>query len=153
MTAADAYRAIKARLQAETAGVTFPLRFHGEDAGPLPDTPSAFAFVVFTNDGSGRGPTAFGGGQGSNLYRNQGVLEAFVFVPNGEGIDVAMDKAELVAARLRSFRDAAIGLSFSSCDVIPIGEGAKVAPPGLASEVNNYMCALAECALHFDQIG
>lgn len=148
-SAADAYRAIKARLQSAAFG--FPLRFQSEDSGPLPDTPAPFAFVLFNNDGSGRGPTAFGGGQGSNLYRNQALIEAFVFVPNGEGIDAAMDNAELVAARLRSFREAKV--SCGSADVVPIGEGSKISVPGLSSEVNNYICALAEITAHFDQIG
>jgi hypothetical protein len=148
VTASQAYAAVKARL--DGAGFSFPLRYQGEDSGPLPDTPATFAFVVFGNDGSGRGPVAFGGGRGANLYRNQGVIEAFVFVPNGEGLSAAMDAAELVAARLRSFRDT---ISCFSADVIPVGEGSKIAPPGLNSEVSNYQCAVAEIAMHFDQIG
>lgn len=149
VTASEAYAAVKARL--DGAGFSFPLRYQGEDSGPLPDTPATFAFVVFSNDGSGRGPVAFGGGVGRNLYRNLGVVEAFVFVPNGEGLAAAMNAAELVAARLRSFRDASI--SCFSADVIPVGEGSKITPPGLSSEVSNYQCAVAEIAMHFDQIG
>ncbi len=149
VTASEALAAVKARL--DGAGFPFPVRYQGEDSGPLPDTPATFAFVVFNNDGSGRGPTAFGGGAGRNLYRNLGVIEAYVFVPNGEGLAAATDAAEQVAARLRSYRDASI--SCFSADVIPVGEGSKIAPPGLSSEVNNYQCAVAECAFHFDQIG
>lgn len=149
VTASEAFAAMKARL--DGAGFSFPLRYQGEDSGPLPNAPTTFCFVVFSNDGSGRGPVAFGGGNGRNLYRNQGVAEGFVFVPDGEGLTAAMDAAELVAARLRSFRDASI--SCFSADVIPVGEGSKISPPGLNSAVNNYQCAIAEVAFHFDQIG
>lgn len=149
VTASEAYAAVKARL--EGAAFSFPLRYQGEDSGPLPDTPSTFAFVVFNNDGSGRGPAAFGGGRGSNLYRNQATVEAYVFAPNGEGLPVAMEAAELLAARLRSFRDNSI--SCFSADVIPVGEGSALKPPGLNSEVSNYQCAVAEISLTFDQIG
>jgi len=149
VTASEAYAVVKARL--DGAALSFPLRYQGEDGGPLPDTPATFAFVVFGNDGSGRGPAAFGGGAGRNLYRNLAVVEAYVFVPNGEGLAAAMDAAELVAARLRSFRDASI--SCFSADVIPVGEGSKITPPGLNSEVSNYQCAVAEISLTFDQIG
>lgn len=149
VTAAQALAAIRARLDA--GGFAFPLRYQGEDSGPLPDTPSTFAFVVFNNDGSGRGPAAFGGGRSANLYRNQATVDAYVFAPNGEGLSVAIEAAELVAAQLRSFRDASI--SCFSADVIPVGEGSQLTPPGLNSEVSNYQCAVAEIALFFDQIG
>lgn len=149
VTTSQAVAAIRARLEA--AAFTFPLRWQGEDGGPLPDEPTTFAFVVFNNDGSGRGPAAFGGGRGANLYRNQATVEAFVFSPNGEGLSVATDAAETLAALLRSYRGN--GISCFSADVIPVGEGSKIAPPGLASEVSNYQCAVAEISLHFDQIG
>lgn len=149
ITTSQAVAAVRARLEA--AAFTFPLRWQGEDGGPLPDEPETFAFVVFNNDGSGRGPVAFGGGRGANLYRNQASVEVYVFAPSGEGLSVATDAAELIAAQLRSFRDSSI--SCFSADVIPVGEGASIKPPGLSSEVSNYQCAVAECALHFDQIG
>ena len=149
VTTSQALAAVRVRLEA--GGLAFPLRWQGEDGGALPDTPETFSFIVFNNDGSGRGPSAFGGGRGSNLYRNQATVEAFVFSPNGEGLSVATDAAEQLAALLRSFRDSSI--SCFSADVIPVGEGSKIAPPGLASEVSNYQCAVAEIALHFDQIG
>lgn len=149
VTASQAIAAVRARLEA--GGITFPLRWQGEDAPALPDTPSTFAFIVFNNSGSGRGPAAFGGGAGQNLYRNQAVVEAFVFAPRGQGLSVATDGAEVIAALLRSYRDSSI--SCFSADVIPVGEGSQITPPGLASEVSNYQCAVAEIALHFDQIG
>lgn len=149
VTASQALAAIRARLEA--ASFAFPLRWQGEDNGPIPDTPAVFAFVVFNNEGSGRGPAAYGGGRGANLYRNQAVVEAYVFAPNGEGLSVATDAAELVAAQLRSFRDSSI--SCFAADVIPVGPGSTIKPPGLDSAVDNYQCAIAEVALHFDQIG
>lgn len=149
VTTSQAVAAIRARLEA--AAFTFPLRWQGEDGGPLPDEPETFAHIVFNNDGSGRGPVAFGGGSGRNLYRNQATVDAYVFVPNGQGLSAATDAAELIAAQLRSFRDSSI--SCFSADVIPVGEGSNISPPGLSSEVSNYQCAVAECALHFDQIG
>lgn len=149
VTASQALAAVRARLEA--GAFAFPLRFQGDPESPLPDQPTTFAFVVFNNDGSGRGPAAFGGGRNANLYRNQATVDVYVFVPNGQGLSVATDAAELVAAQLRSFRDASI--SCFAADVIPVGEGSQLKPPGLNSEVSNYQCAIAEIAMHFDQIG
>lgn len=148
-TASQAFAAIRARIEA--GGISFPLRWQGEDAPALPDTPATFAFIVFNNGGSGRGPVAFGGGRGSNLYRNQATVEAYVFAPNGEGLSVATDAAEAIASLLRSFRDS--NISCFSADVIPVGPGSSISPPGLSSAVNGYQCAVAEIDLHFDQIG
>lgn len=150
-TASQAFSAIRARLEASGSGIAIPMRFQGEDSGALPDIPSAFAYVVFNNEGSGGAPAAFGGGRGNNLYRNRALVEAFVFAPSGEGLQSALDYAETIAAQMRSFRDADI--SCFSADVVPIGEGSRVAPPGLASEVGNYQAALVEVTLHFDQTG
>ena len=69
-SATEAYDALRARLDAVDSGITIPLRWHGEDNGPLPDVPADFAYVVFDNLGSRPGPMAFGGGIGRNLYRN-----------------------------------------------------------------------------------
>lgn len=149
VTVSEALSAVRSRLEA--GSLAFPLRWQGENSGPLPDVPETFAFIVFNNDGSGRGPAAFGGGRGANLYRNQATVEAYVFAPNGEGLSVATDAAETLAALLRSYRGS--GISCFSADVIPVGEGSKIAPPGLSSEVSNYQCAVAEISLHFDQIG
>lgn len=150
-TASGAFAAIKSRLTGVGSGISITLRWQGEDGGDLPDTPTAFAYVMFNNEGSGGMPTAFGGGRGSNLYRCRALVEAFVFVPSRQGLAVALDHAETIAARLRSFRDTDI--SCFAADVIPMGDGAQAAPPGLQSEVNNYQCALVEVSLHFDQIG
>lgn len=150
-TAAGALAAIRTRLEASGSGITIPMRWQGEDAGPLDDAPTAFAYIEMENFGAGRGPTAFGGGSGSNLYRNDGVINAYVFSPNGEGMSVALAHAETIAARLRSFRDSDV--SCFSASVRPIGSGSSIEPPGLNSEVNNYTCAVVETAFHFDQIG
>src|SRR4051794_26344270 len=101
MTAAQALAVIKAQL---ASGISFPLYWQGDDAPTLPDTPAAFGFVVFNNEGSGRSPAAFGGGTGRNLYRNRASVEAYVFSPLGEGAAVVMGYAESVAAKLRSYR-------------------------------------------------
>jgi hypothetical protein len=95
---------------------------------------------------------AFGGGVGQNLYRSRALAEAYVFAPTGSetGAASVSDRAELIAARLRSYRDNDI--SVHRADVIFIGDGSKISVPGLDA-VNNYQCAVAEIALHFDQIG
>jgi len=150
-TASGAFAAIRSRLEASGSGITIPLRWQGENTGPLPDVPAPFAFVIFDNFGSRPGPAEFGGGRGQNRYRNQAAVECYVFAPNGVGLAVALDHAETIAARLRSFRDD--NISCFSADVKPIGNGAGIAPLGLQSDVNNYQVALAEISLHFDQIG
>lgn len=153
-TATQALAAIRAVVEA--GGLSFPRRYQGEDADSdgnvsLPNVPATFAYIVFNNDGSGRFPAAYGGGRGANLYRNQAIVEVYVFAPKGEGLSVATTAAESVAALLRSYRDTYI--SCFSADVIPVGQGSHLTPPGLQSEVSNYQCAVAEIALHFDQIG
>lgn len=157
-TITTAFDAVRSRLEggSYTDGngntLTGWLRFQGEAGGALPDTPAPFAYVELENFGAGRFPVAYGGGAGSNLYRNEGVVTVYVFVPNGEGVRVAVALAEQVAARMRSFRDSDI--SCFAAAVHPIGSGENLAPTGLTSnEVNNYTCATAEVAIHFDQIG
>lgn len=149
-TAVDARSTLKIRLSG-VAG--FPIYWQGDVIPPLPDEPAAFAFVVFNNEGSGSGPAGFGGGRGLNLWRNRGTVEAYVFEPAlADGAaERVMQNAELVAARLRSYRDAVV--SCGAADVIPIGEGSNISVSGLSSPVNNYQCAVAEIDLHFDQIG
>ncbi len=137
------------RTQVGTASITFPIYWQGEDVPPLPDTPATFAFVVFNNEGSTL--AGFGGGRGNNLYRNNATLEAYVFVPSGEGLSVATDAAELIAASIRSFRNTSI--SCFRADVVPIGPGSSMSVPGLTSVVSNYQCAVAEVFLSFDLIG
>ena len=151
-SATQAYDAVRARLDAVDSGITIPLRWHGEDNGPLPDVPADFAYVVFDNLGSRPGPIAFGGGIGRNVYRNLAGVTVFVFVPNRAGVRRAMVEAETIAARLRSFRDDDIFCR--SADITPAGDGASIAPPGLQrNELNNYLCAVVEVDLTFDTVG
>ena len=154
-TITTAFAAIKTRLEAvaitDAQGNTLPFRWQGEDGGPLPDTPAAFCHVEMENFGAGRFPVGYGGGSGNNLYRNEGLVNAYVFVPNGHGLSVAVALGEQVAARLRSYRDTYV--SCFSASVHPIGDGTSIAPKGLNSEINNYTCAVVEIAIHFDQIG
>lgn len=147
-TATGALAAVKARLGASLGGISI---YYQNESVTLPDTPAAFAYVELENFGSGLGPASFGGGSGANRYRNQAVVAAYVFAPNGEGAEVAMNHAETIAAQLRSYRDADV--SFRNADVRPIGAGSNIEPPGLNSEVGNYWCAVAECSFFFDQIG
>jgi hypothetical protein len=148
VTAGEALAAVKSRL---SSGISLTLYWHGDDPPRLPDEPAKFAYLVFNNEGSRL--VSFGGGAGSNRYRNRATLEAFVFSPptGADGMKPVMDDAETIAARLRSFRDATI--SCYSADVIPVGPGASIAPPGFSNEVNNYLCAIAEVQIEFDQIG
>ena len=147
-TAKQARNAVKARLA--HASITIPLYWSNEHI-ELPDEPTAFAFVVFDNDGPGRGPASFGDGINGNRWRNYARVEAFVFVPRGSSADLADDHAESIAARLRSFRDNDISCFGAAVrETVP---GHDLKPPGLDSEVGNYWCAIAEVDLFFDQIG
>lgn len=155
-TAKDARLAVRARIEA--GGISVPLRWPNEAQDSegnteLPDTAAPFIYCEFQNEGPefGRGPSAFGGGRGQNLYRCDAVFEAYVFVPKGEGLDEAETLAEQVAALLRSYRTATI--SCFDATVYPGGDGADLKPPGLTSEVGNYFWARCEVNLQFEQIG
>lgn len=150
-TASQAYTALRSVLE---AGMTIPLRFQNEDADSdgvtaLPDTPAPFAYIEFNPEPGEL--VSFGGGRGSNRYRNPARLDIFVFVPRGQGVTVAMEHAETAAALLRSYRDDDV--SCFEASVIAGGSGADLKPPGLQSEVNAYYYALAEVSLFYDQIG
>lgn len=153
-TADGALAAVKARLTGVGNGISVTMYWLGDDAPILPETPAAFVYLIFNNEGSGRGgPAGYGGGRGLNLYRSRATVEAYAFAPptGADGMKPVMAVAETVAARLRSFRDDSI--SVFAADVIPVGPGSSISPPGLQSEVNNYLCAVAEIGLSFDQIG
>jgi len=151
VTAAEALAALRRRL--ESGSISVPMYWFGDDPPVLPGDPAAFIYLVFNNEGSGGRPVAFGGGRGVNLYRSRATLEAYVFAPpiGVDGMGPVMTIAETIAARLRSFRDA--NISCFSADVVPVGPGSNISPPGMQSEVSNYLCAVAEIDLHFDQIG
>lgn len=146
-TVSQARAAVRSRIEANITSV--PLRWQNEDGGPLPDEPAPFVYAEFNTE---RGSIAgFGGGRGNNLYRNPARIEAYVFVPKGEGLDRAESIAEQIATLFRSYRDQHI--SCFDASVYPGGDGAELTPPGLSSEVGNYFWAACEVSLHFDQIG
>ncbi|SDC06612.1 hypothetical protein SAMN05216337_1001168 [Bradyrhizobium brasilense] len=149
-TEVQARAAVKAQLP--DSAFAFPLYWQGDVAPTLPDDPAPFAFIVFNNQGSGGRPTAFGGGPGRNLYRYRALVEAFVLSPIGSeiGAEMALNRAEQIASRLRSFRDDDI--SVHAADARYVGSGSDISVPGL-TPVNNYQCAVAEITLTFDQIG
>jgi hypothetical protein len=149
-TFSAAWDLVRARLEGAGSGISIPLRFKGDQQEPLPDTPAVFAFINPVTERV-RGPAAFGGGRGANLYRNPLMIEAYVFSPIGEGLTICTDYAETIAARLRSFRSGDV--SCFSATVHPVGDGSNIKPPGFDSEVNNYQCAVVEVEMHFDQTG
>ncbi len=147
VTTSEAIAAVRARL---TAGsFSFPLYYDGDPPAVLPDEPSTFGFVEFRNQGSV--VAAYGGGRGANVYRNSAMVYVFVFSPIGSGLEASTAAAEPVAAQLRSYRNNVI--SCFNSDVIDLITGSQMTTPGLRSDVNNYMCAIVECALIYDQIG
>ncbi len=162
MTTASAARTV-IRSRIEAAGLVvgsnpLPLRFPNEEQDSLgnialPDTPSPFAYVEFTNEGSRGGPAAFGGGRGQNLYRNTGRIEGFVFVPKGEGLDQAESLAEQIATLFRSYRDSDI--SCFDASVFAGGDGSALKPSGMSNVVDlgAYFYAAFEVSLFFEQIG
>lgn len=148
-TASAAYAVIRSRFEAnKPAGLT-ALRWQNEDGEALPNQPAAFAYTEFLTDQASI--ASYGGGRGNNRYRNPARIVVYVFVLRGEGLAVATDLAEQVAAIFRSYRDDDI--SCFEASVLPGGDGADLKPPGLSSEVDNYFWAGVEIVLFFDQIG
>jgi len=146
-TASQAFAVIKARLEANPG--LGPYRWPNEDAPALPDTPASFVFIDFNPD---RGFfAAFGGGRGANEQHNTAALTLYQFVPRGEGLASATDKAEALAALFRSYRDADI--SCFAASVIPGGSGSLMRPPGVESEVDNYYFCVAEIELFYRLLG
>lgn len=151
-TASGAYAILKLRM--EGGGLTVPLRWQNElkdsiGSVDLPNTPTTFVYSEFLTEPSRI--VSYGGGRGANRYRNPARLLSYVFVPRGDGLVLATDKAEAIATLFRSYRDSDI--SCFDATVYPGGDGASLKPPGLSSEVNNYFFALTEISLFFDLIG
>jgi len=146
-TTTQAYAAIRDRLESQITAV--PLRWQNEDSNPLEDSPTSFIYVEFLTERAFI--ASYGGGRGSNRYRNVARVDAYVFVPRGVGLSVATDLAETVAAALRSYRTADV--SCFDASTRPGGNGSDITPPGLSSEVDNYFWAMAEASLYFDQTG
>ncbi|MPZ41308.1 MAG: hypothetical protein GEU95_25330 [Rhizobiales bacterium] len=152
-TAHEARTVVRIRLEGnaplDAQGQPVPLRWQNEDGEPLPDDPAPF---VYTEVLTGRAALAgFGGGRGNNLYRNPLLVDVYVFVPKGEGLDQAEQIAEQIAVLFRSYRDDVVSLFDAT--VYPGGDGADLKPPGLTSEVGNYAYCAVEVTGHFDQIG
>lgn len=145
-TISDAWAAIQARAAAQIT--TLPLLWQHVD-NTLPDTPAPFVYIEM-NPGRAR-LASFGGGRGDNRWRQQGEIQAYVFVPRGQGLAVALGYAETVAAAFRSYRDATI--SCFGASVMPVGQGSDLAPPGMTSVAGNYACAAVAVDFFFDQIG
>lgn len=157
-TAGQARGVIRSRIEngniVDNASNPVPLRWQNETADSLgnielPDTPSPFIYAEFLTDPAQL--VSFGGGRFANRYRNPARLDAYVFVPKGEGLDQAESIAEQIAALFRSYRDS--NISCFDATVYPGGDGASLTPPGLSSEVGSYFWAVCECSLFFDQIG
>lgn len=143
---AEAFVALKARATAQIAGL--PLYWQDE-TNVLPRIPGPF--VYFELDTSRGRLAGFGGGRGRNLYRTAGELVGWVFWRRGEGLGVGLAHGETVAAAFRSWRSDAV--SCFGATVQPVGEGASLVPPGLASPAGNYSCVAVVVALSFDQVG
>lgn len=136
------------RSRAGNGTITLPMYWPDEN-NELPDTPAPF--VYFALDTRPAFATGVGGGIANNVWRTPGELQAFVFVPIGQGITQSVTLAESVAAVFRSYRD-----NYVSCfgaSVHPVGKGSEMIPDGLDSAAGNYACAVALVDLFFDQVG
>jgi hypothetical protein len=150
-TVSQARGVVRSRIEA--GGLNVTLRWPNEDAGPIPGQPEPFVYTEFNVE---RGNVAgYGGGRGNNLYRNMARVEAYVFVPKGEGLTQAETIAEQIAALFRSYRDTDI--SCFDATVYPGGDGAELTPTGMrqseSGNIGNYFWASVEVSLHFDQVG
>jgi hypothetical protein len=134
MTTTDAFNAVKDRIVAAITDVS--LAWQNEDF-TVPDLPASFIRIDMSVDN--QFAASFGGGLGSNRWRNTGFIEAHAFVPVGQGFAVASDLAERVATLFRGYRDGTI-----SCFSARI-------EPGAAD--GNYWRATAVIDLQFDLIG
>lgn len=157
-TASQARSAVRSRIEGaslvDSRSNPLALRWQNQTEDSLgnvtvPEWPAPFAYFEFLTEKAEL--VSFGGGAGSNRYRNNARLIAYVFVPKGEGLDQAETIAESIAARLRSYRDNDI--SCFDATVYPGGDGAELIPRGLASDVGKYFWASCEVSLYFDQIG
>lgn len=140
-----------AALKARAAGqVTLLPHYWDRDAKPtLPDEPAPFAFFRLEMDRAQF--VSIGGGRGNNLQRGEGELQGYVFIPRDWGLEQEAAYGEHVAAAFRSFRDAHV--SCGAVTPLPAVPGSDLMPPGLESEVENYVCIVAPVPIFYDQIG
>lgn len=148
-TVSDAHALVKARIEGNKPAAVTALRWQNEDGDPLPDTPAPFLYTELVTDPQFL--AGFGGGTGSNRWRNPARIDCYAFVPRGEGLAAATDIAEAIATLFRGYRSN--DLQCFEATVYPLGAGSSIKPPGLSSEVDNYYCAVCEASMHFDQIG
>lgn len=148
-TVTDAHAVIRSRIETNKPAAVTALRWQNEDGDALPDTPASFLYTELVTDPQFL--AGFGGGIGSNLWRNPARIDCYVFVPRGEGLKEATDLAETIAALFRGYRSS--DLQCFDATVYPLGAGSSIKPTGLANEVDNYYCAVCEVNLHFDLIG
>jgi len=148
-TASTAHALIKARIEANKPASVVSLRWQNEDGDPLPSEPAPFLYTELDPDKQFL--AGFGGGLGSNLWRNPARIACFVFVPRGWGLQTATDLAETIAALFRGYRTT--DLQCFDASVYTLGTGSGIRPPGVDSEADNYFAACAEIALFYDQIG
>lgn len=92
-----------------------------------------------------------GRGRGHNRHRNQGIMVAYVFIPQGWTLKIATDAAEAIATLYRPLNQS--GVIVDTATVFPGGEGSQVRPPGVESDVANYLWAACEVEFHHDQLG
>lgn len=144
---AAVWGAIKARA---TAQITLLPMFWPREPNKLPDKPSPFVFFDLTVDRTGP-PVGFGGGRGRNLYRCEGELNGYLFVPRNFTVEAEARLSEHIAAAFRGFRNDVI--SCFGATPSPVGEGAQIAPPGFPSAAAQYDCTVVSIDLMFDQIG
>lgn len=136
------------RALANNGTITLPMYWPDEN-NELPDTPAPF--VYFAIDTQPAYLASFGSGRFGNTWRTPGELQAFVFVPVGEGIERSVTLAEQVASVFRSYRDSTV--SCFAASVHPVGKGSEMIPDGLDSAAGNYACSVALVDLFFDQVG
>lgn len=154
--ATDSFNAIRNRIEAGSLNppIWWPNEEENSDGEKtLPDTPAAFIHIAFHTD---RGYlAAFGGGNANNLWRNQGLIEAYYFVPRGEGLDAALDGAETIATLFRGYRtetvscfDASVraGTSASNLNLSALNQETQTV-------ADNYHWAVTQVSFHYDQIG
>jgi hypothetical protein len=148
-TASTAHALIKARIEANKPASVVSLRWQNEDGDALPAEPAPFLYTELNTER--QFIAGYGGGLFLNLWRTSARIECFAFVPRGWGMSPATDLAETIAALFRSYQPDEF--KCFGATVSPLGTGSGINPPGVDSEADNYYCAVAEIALHYDQIG
>lgn len=117
----------------------------------LPDEPAPFVYFELIAEPANT--IERNGGRGRNRHRNRAELNGFVFLPSSwsGSLRKAIAVGEQVALVFRSRRTA--GVSYPEATVHPVGEGAAIVPPGMASAAADYVCVVVVTELFFDQIG